>query len=1586
MHMKRVLAILLSVAMIVSSGTGNIAYAQDSAAQEISIVSDESIVEASNESSTEEELSGEVSEEASEDSSEAAEAASEASSDETEEVIVVDSEEESAAEASSLASSEDSSTTEVEVEVDSDAEFDDLIPSNCFGVTEDGTLTLKSGEKLTPTVVIPATAKTETGDTKDVVRIPDNIFQKDKTVRIVKFMDGSKVTEIAPEAFSGCTTLEEIHLPNSLTKIADGVFTGCSSLKIVELGTDVESIGKGAFSRTAITSIRGKKVKTLGENAFLSCRSLNNADFPVLEEIGDGAFMECSNLGSSMAFPSTLKKVGDSAFSGCAFTTLDLTSITSVVEFGDSAFENNVRLTSVKLPDTLEVVSSRMFYGCKQLSTLVMGTASGMLWKISTSAFENCSSLKTVTFFNVKNVEDKAFEGCNSLETIIFKYQGTNDSDFVISEAAFPEKSGVTIKGFDGKVQVYAEKRGYKFVSLYDTKKIQVKFDSSKVKVKGSVSEAAKGTEVKVTVTPVEGFALKNIEILEDTPTDIKFVDADDTSLYFSFTMPDTKVLVNVEMIEKDKALSGALSFDRTPVNGYSPDKDNKTLTFDVAGRESQLVIFAGNVLTNSWLWRFSSNNNAVATVTNTGLIRTVANGKATITATYRADESKKISITVLVSKSVEIANVVLNLSTPARAKASSTVIDGETVPVIEFERSTVNAREYTFPVAIKAYTADEPTRNLCIKSNWSVVDSSIVGIESSSVSSNKNNVTVRKGAVGETLVTVSIKNKGESKATKANTKSFVIRIVDATPRIKNSSITVNSRSEVGTELKVTTVYGYEISGESLSLYTKSVKSGVTTYNPFTDLSVKYDYSVGKYYIINTAGKTFSATYDANKPLFAKGRFAETGESFTIALPAITVTDAEINPTITMSGKINLFYTGAANESEAGKITLKQSLKDYEIEEYKLVSEANYKKEGSEKEDSFDYNYSLEKISNQEFVIKRKDVPMMQVNKKNVTSGYIYLKFKGFSGTVKKQIKLSTVDTAPNYVLKTASATASAFDKNQTYELEIVNKKDKKEVLDLSNLATGITESGNDAGLGLTVATTDGLFKELDSTDARTSGKIKLTVNGYPKKGKAVFYVQMEKWGRPLQFTFNLNVSSATPKATAIASSATLNKAYASKPATLTFTQNMADAELVELKNLTFVGNKNLAYDAEKLVNEAVVGASTVTFKLPSSDVKTGTYKFKVTPKVNYKNSGTAQELAAVAFNVVVVDKRPSIKLKNATFTLNALYPGKETVETTYTLGNLPTGVTGTVDAEKVSFVPGKGAPSFESVASITFVDGKAAVTLKDSASPFRGKTLSYTVNNLKVKADTDEDVIPAFTIKLKLTNKEPSVTVKAAGSLNPLDVNSKITYTATLKNVVSKVTSLDVWEIDPERNRYYQDDDKNNISKHFAVSIDPEKSTIAYLTAKDTNIQNGKKYTLKFVYTLEATGEKEHYVNITVTPKQAIPSIKVTTDTTVIYAGQRDRSFKVTVADAPLKKGETAPNVKMVCPDFASGTSDAIKTAFKITGFDADKHVMTVELVNPSVIAQDKDYTLNFVTQYESNDDKPATGSKFSVKVTVKK
>ena len=143
-------------------------------------------------------------------------------------------------------------------------------------------------------------------------------------------------TSIGDYAFSGCTALTSIEIPNSVTSIGSYAFYGCSGLTsiVVENGNSVYDSRNNcnALIETATnTLIAGcqnttipNSVTSIEGSAFAYCDGLTSVTIPnSITSIEDGAFFYCTAL-TSIEIPNSVTNIGEYAFANCS----GLTSVT----------------------------------------------------------------------------------------------------------------------------------------------------------------------------------------------------------------------------------------------------------------------------------------------------------------------------------------------------------------------------------------------------------------------------------------------------------------------------------------------------------------------------------------------------------------------------------------------------------------------------------------------------------------------------------------------------------------------------------------------------------------------------------------------------------------------------------------------------------------------------------------------------------------------------------------------------------------------------------------------------------------------------------------------------------------------------------------------------------------------------------------------------------------------------------------------------------------------------------------------------------------------------------------------------------
>lgn len=88
----------------------------------------------------------------------------------------------------------------------------------------------------------------------------------------------TKITEIPEKIFAG-TKISSISLPNTITNIKKEAFSNCSSLNNIRFSSELVEVGEGAFKNCVsltIAMLDSEKLTTIGKDAFNGCSSLVN--------------------------------------------------------------------------------------------------------------------------------------------------------------------------------------------------------------------------------------------------------------------------------------------------------------------------------------------------------------------------------------------------------------------------------------------------------------------------------------------------------------------------------------------------------------------------------------------------------------------------------------------------------------------------------------------------------------------------------------------------------------------------------------------------------------------------------------------------------------------------------------------------------------------------------------------------------------------------------------------------------------------------------------------------------------------------------------------------------------------------------------------------------------------------------------------------------------------------------------------------------------------------------------------------------------------------------------------------------------
>lgn len=196
------------------------------------------------------------------------------------------------------------------------------------------------------------------------------------------------VSEIKPNAFVNCTSLETLKLENSVKKIGVWAFSDCISLTNVDFGTGLEHIDTRAFQNSGLTAISfPESLSIIGNAAFTGCKNVESIEWGNgIAIVGEAAFGNMTSLKSiNVNSLSAWCKVDfqgananplnyTNAFMIDGTEVTDLVTPDDITEILPYTFDGGADFISVTITDNIRDIGNHGFWGCAKLRDLYIGT------------------------------------------------------------------------------------------------------------------------------------------------------------------------------------------------------------------------------------------------------------------------------------------------------------------------------------------------------------------------------------------------------------------------------------------------------------------------------------------------------------------------------------------------------------------------------------------------------------------------------------------------------------------------------------------------------------------------------------------------------------------------------------------------------------------------------------------------------------------------------------------------------------------------------------------------------------------------------------------------------------------------------------------------------------------------------------------------------------------------------------------------------------------------------------------------------------------------------------------------------------
>lgn len=422
------------------------------------------------------------------------------------------------------------------------------------------------------------------------------------------------VKRLEKSAFSDREKLEKIVLPDSLEYIGKDCFLNCPKLKAIYMGENVSFIGQGAFG---------------GTGYYYNEKNWENGVLYI------GSYAVCSNLGYVTEY-------------------LKIKEGTRLIAAGCLSY--NETLNRVEIPDSVLHINEFAFYYCKNLKSVKM---SRRLTSIGEYAFGYCGKIYSIVLPETLTTHGfSEFAYCAGLKYILFEADPSN----LERSSMFFDATGIEC------IRIAKVDEAALNILYNGSQNVNVITDATEISeatsYNGSVvySHVKRNDEQRLDNLYYDGewnqatFWIDGMVLQMEPVLSAQVLQAPAQSLIDQY-LPDGAKFIGWDIDGDGKAdkLPATLTADLNAYAVYDTPIQSVSLPESAEVEEGYTkkltVTYAPEEYSHDDTLLWSSSDETVATVTEDGTVKGIAQGEAVITAALKEDPSIKAECTVTVTQ-----------------------------------------------------------------------------------------------------------------------------------------------------------------------------------------------------------------------------------------------------------------------------------------------------------------------------------------------------------------------------------------------------------------------------------------------------------------------------------------------------------------------------------------------------------------------------------------------------------------------------------------------------------------------------------------------------------------------------------------------------------------------------------------------------------------------------------------------------------------------------------------------------------------------------------------------------------------------